>query len=64
MVATDSNGTNPGGDRTFIAPTTPTITEESVLDVASGSATLSANVDPGGAETTYRFEYGPDGLVW
>lgn len=58
VTAADSNGANTGGDRTFIAPTAPTVEEESVLDVASGSATLSASVDPGGAETTYRFEYG------
>jgi DNA-binding beta-propeller fold protein YncE len=58
VVAADANGQNTGGDRSFIAPTAPSVAEESVLDVASGSATLSANVDPGGAETTYRFEYG------
>jgi hypothetical protein len=32
--------------------------EESVSDVASTSATLSAQLNPGGASTSYRFEYG------
>ncbi len=36
----------------------PTIDEESALNVASGSATLQAQINPGGAETTYHFEYG------
>ena len=32
--------------------------EESVVDVASSSATLLAQVNPEGVDTTYRFEYG------
>jgi hypothetical protein len=36
----------------------PTIGEQYVLDVASGSATLSAQLNPEGSDTTYRFEYG------
>ncbi len=39
------------------AATAPTVESESVTDVASTSATLQAQLDPGGAETTYRFEY-------
>jgi hypothetical protein len=57
-----------------LAVASPTVEEESVLDVASTSATLQATIDPEGSETTYRFEYGtseaygaslpiPDGLV-
>ncbi len=56
------------------ATASPTIEEESVLDVAATSATFQAKIDPNGRETTYRFEYGtstaygwsipvPDGLV-
>ncbi len=41
------------------SPVAPTIGEESVLNVASGAATLTGQVNPGGADTTYRFEYGP-----
>ena len=39
--------------------TTPTIAEESVVDVSSTSATLRAEINPeGGSDVTYRFEYG------
>jgi hypothetical protein len=52
----------------------PVLGEESVENVASDNATLLAQVNPEGAETTYRFEYGtsesygesipvPDGVV-
>jgi hypothetical protein len=37
----------------------PTITEESFSNVGSASATLHAKVDPGGALTSYYFQYGP-----
>jgi hypothetical protein len=37
----------------------PTIEEEYVTNVAAGSATLRARINPHGIETTYRFEYGP-----
>jgi hypothetical protein len=36
----------------------PVIGEESVADIGSSSATLLAQVNPEGTETTYRFEYG------
>jgi hypothetical protein len=37
----------------------PTVSEASALDVASTSATLTGQLNPGGADTTYTFEYGP-----
>jgi hypothetical protein len=37
----------------------PTVGEQSFSNVGSSSATLSAHVDPGGAPTTFFFEYGP-----
>ncbi len=40
------------------AATAPVIESESVENVAATSATLQAQIDPGGAATTYRFEYG------
>jgi hypothetical protein len=64
-----------GAPQTFAAAAAPpTVEEESVLNVASSSATFTAQIDPNGEETTYRFEYGtsaaygssvpvPDGLV-
>jgi len=39
----------------------PTIAEESVTNVTDKSATLHAKVDPGGAATTYEFQYAPAG---
>jgi hypothetical protein len=39
-------------------PVAPTIASESVEDVEASAATLRAEIVPGGAETTYRFEYG------
>lgn len=42
--------------KTLLAP--PAVAEAWVTDVASGSATLNAQINPEGTETTYRFEYG------
>ena len=75
VVATDSNGTNTGGDQTFVAPDRPAVEEESVLDVASSKGDdVERQRRSRGAETTYRFQYGqtasygetlpvPDGVV-
>jgi hypothetical protein len=41
-----------------LAASPPAIVEEFVTNVASTSATLQAQIDPGGEETSYRFEYG------
>jgi hypothetical protein len=47
---------------TFTTPVVaPRVEEVSVADVASTSATFDAQVNPGGAETTYTFEYAPAG---
>ncbi len=43
---------------TFAVP--PTVGGGSVSSIGSSSATLHAQVDPGGAQTTYLFEYGPN----
>ena len=40
-------------------PAAPKVEDQSILDVASGSATFSAKVNPRGRRTEYRFEYGP-----
>jgi len=45
--------------RTFVAPARPAISAESVSGVGSSTATLSAQLNPGGALTSYRVEYGP-----
>jgi hypothetical protein len=36
----------------------PSVVSEATVDVASSSATLSAEVNPNGGDTTYHFEYG------
>ncbi len=41
-----------------LAVASPIVESESVSNVASTSATLDAQINPGGADTTYRFEYG------
>lgn len=43
---------------TALAAAPPVIGEESTVDVGSSSATLLAQVNPEGTETTYSFEYG------
>jgi hypothetical protein len=40
-------------------PGPPTIESESVTEAASSSATFSAQINPRGENTAYRFEYGP-----
>lgn len=44
-----------------LAATAPVIEGESVSGVAYTIATLQARINPGEAETSYRFEYGPTG---
>jgi hypothetical protein len=45
--------------QTFTTPAVaPVVEEESVSELSATSATLSAKINPGGANTTYRFEYG------
>ena len=41
----------------FQPPVAPAIGQESAVEVGTSEAKLSALVNPGGAETTYRFEY-------
>lgn len=59
LVASNAEGETASKDKTFIAPTAPTISGDSVSAVTSASATFSAQINPGGAETTFRVEYGP-----
>jgi DNA-binding beta-propeller fold protein YncE len=58
LVVTDGQGTVTGGDREF--PTVPPAQIESVSasDLTAESATLHAQINPLGSETTYHFEYG------
>ncbi len=64
IVARNSAGTVTGNDATFtttsIAVALPTATTGSASSVTETTAVLSGTVNPQGAETRYRFEYGPD----
>jgi hypothetical protein len=61
VVATSDGGTVQGADatlRTAAGVTAPAVSTGTVSDLATTSATLSAAVNPHGAATTYRWEYG------
>jgi hypothetical protein len=47
---------------TFTTPAIPVaISDEHATEVTAASATLGGEINPGGAETTYQFEYGTGG---
>jgi hypothetical protein len=58
LSVANANGTKSTGDQIFTTASPPTVAGESVTNAASTSATFAARVTPGGADTTYRFEYG------
>jgi hypothetical protein len=58
LNVSNANGSNQGRDRMFVTPEPVALSEESVSDVSSTSALFSVQVNPGGADTTYHFEYG------
>jgi hypothetical protein len=59
LAAISSGGENQGEDRTFTAAARPAITEEATSTIGSTSATVTAQINPGGLPTTYHVEYGP-----
>jgi hypothetical protein len=52
------DGEAAGEDKPFDAPARPAVEGESVSGTTSTSATVSARINPGGALTSYRVEYG------
>jgi sugar lactone lactonase YvrE len=58
LVAGNANGENGGEDRSFTAPRHPAIGGESFSNVGSTTATVSAQINPGGSPTTYHVDYG------
>jgi DNA-binding beta-propeller fold protein YncE len=58
LEAENEHGRTKGEYRTFVAPARPAISRGSLSDVGSSTATLSAQLNPGGALTSYRVEYG------
>jgi sugar lactone lactonase YvrE len=59
LVAIGANGTTYGSDQTFTTQAPPSVDSQSAEPVGKATATLNAQIDPWGAETSYRFEYGP-----
>jgi hypothetical protein len=60
LVANNSAGSGSGSDATFTTPpAAPVAATQPVTGVTPGGATLNASVNPGGAATTWYFEYGP-----
>jgi DNA-binding beta-propeller fold protein YncE len=58
IVAGNTGGTADGPDKTFVAPAVPEVSGESVSGIESTAATVSADVNPGASNATYRVEYG------
>jgi hypothetical protein len=61
VVVRTSNGRFDGVDHEFAIPYDPEIRGENAKVVLSSSASLGGQVQPGGIETKYWFEYGPTG---
>jgi hypothetical protein len=59
LVASNLGGEAIAGPETFTTPAAPPeVSGESFSEAGSASVRLSANVNPGGSATSYRFEYG------
>jgi hypothetical protein len=58
LEASNVNGGNPGGDEAFATPPPPSIENAATANLTGASVDLSAQVDPNGFDTTYRFEWG------
>lgn len=59
VVASNAVGEKKGPDRAFVsAPDAPEVGETRVETVSASGATLSAEINPHGGDTTYRVEYG------
>ncbi len=59
VVATNGLGTTYGEDQEFTTLGKPTIETSFSSNVAKSAAELHARINPNGADTKYRFEYGP-----
>jgi Fibronectin type III domain len=59
LARNEAGETALGSPVTFTTPAVaPIVAEQSVANVGSTTATLSASIDPGGEPTSYRVEYG------
>jgi sugar lactone lactonase YvrE len=60
LVATNSDGTTKTGDLPFSTLALPHIVSASAANLTATAADLTAAINPEGADTTYRFEWGTD----
>jgi hypothetical protein len=58
LVAGNSGGSYPGLDETFTTLSSPLIDTAYTSNLTESSVDLNAEIDPGGSDTTYRFEWG------
>jgi DNA-binding beta-propeller fold protein YncE len=58
LAAANANGSEEGADETFAGPLISLVESESVSNVLPTEATLSAQINPLGVQTSYHFEYG------
>lgn len=58
LVATDTQGTTRSEDLPFTTLPTPTIAALAATNLTGSEADLTAQINPNGAPTSYRFEYG------
>ncbi len=60
LVAENTNGKSVTSSTEFTTPSTPLIESESPRHVGYEGATIEAQINPMGSDTTYHVEYGPD----
>ncbi len=59
LVASNANGTNTASPAQLVTLSPPLLEGESVSGLGYSTATLQAEINPVGFETSYHFEYGP-----
>jgi acetyl esterase/lipase len=60
VMASNSAGTSSSADAAFTTPpTAPVAVTQPAVGVTPGGATVNGSVNPGGAATTWYFQYGP-----
>jgi hypothetical protein len=58
LEVSNANGTSDGQDQTFATPPPPSIDDAAASNLTPTDADLTAQINPNGFDTTYRFEWG------
>lgn len=58
LAAANANGPNAGAVVSFVTVTVPRFDSAAVRSLTAHTAELTASINPGSGDTTYRFEYG------